>query len=161
RELELREHERSSWSSPVVLAILTAALAGFSGAGIALINGWLQRGSDTRKTLDSLRIEENRSEAGRILEMIKTAEPGNAAGNLQFLIDTGLISSRERVASIQTYLDKRQPGTGPFLPAADARYVFEPSGGLTGDIATMVKRGLNDFIAYLDRLGLRGDADRV
>ena len=45
RELDLKqkEQERSTWSNPLVLAILAAAIAGLSNAVIAMINGRLQR----------------------------------------------------------------------------------------------------------------------
>jgi hypothetical protein len=163
RELDLKqkEQERSTWSNPLVLAILAAAIAGLSNAVIAMINGRLQRQIEQSKAADSLRIEESRSEAGRILEMIKTGEPDKAASNLKFLVDTGLISNKERVAQIQGYLSTRQPGTGPFLPAADARYTFEQSEGLTKPLAETLEKSLNDFIAYLDRLGLKREQEKI
>jgi hypothetical protein len=163
RELDLKqkEQQRSNWSNPLVVAILAAAVAGLSNAFVAMINGRLQRQIEQSKAAESLRIEESRSEAGRILEMIKTGEPDKAAGNLKFLIDTGLISNEERVAQIQRYLSTRQPGTGPFLPAADGRYTFEQSEGLTKPVAETLEKSLNDFIAYLDRLGLKREAEKV
>jgi len=163
RELDLKqkEQQRSNWSNPLVVAILAAAVAGLSNAFVAMINGRLQRQIEESKAAESLRIEESRSEAGRILEMIKTGEPDKAAGNLKFLIDTGLINNEERVAQIQRYLSTRQPGTGPFLPAADGRYTFEQSEGLTKPLAETLEKSLNDFIAYLDRLGLKREAEKV
>jgi len=165
RELDLKqkEQQRSNWSSPLVVAILAAAVAGLSNAFVATINGQLQRQIEQSKAAESLRIEESRSEAGRILEMIKTGEPDKAAGNLKFLIDTGLISNEQRVAQIQRYLSTRQPGTGPFLPAADGRgrYTFQESKGLTKPVAETLEKSLNDFIAYLDRLGLKREAEKV
>src|SRR6516164_6131394 len=66
RELEIKEREqnRSTWSNPLVVAILAAAVAGLSSAAVTVINGKLQRD-----------IEDSRSEASRILEMSKTGEP--------------------------------------------------------------------------------------
>jgi hypothetical protein len=163
REFDLKEKEeqRSKWSNPLVVAILAAAVAGLSNALVAMINGRLQRELEQSKAAESLRIEESRSEAGRILEMIKTGEPDKAAGNLKFLLDTGLISNEQRVMQIQHYLSTRQPGTGPFLPAADGRYMFEQSEGLTKPVAEALENSLNDFISYLDRLGLKRAAERV
>ena len=100
-----------------MVAILAAAVAGFSSAAVAVINGHLQREIEKNKSIESLRIEESRSEAVRILEMIKTGEPDKAASNLQFLIDTGLITEKARVQHIQSYLAQRKPGTGPFCRA--------------------------------------------
>src|SRR6266436_2486482 len=149
RELDLKqkEQERSNWSNPLSLAILAAFVAGLFSAVVALINGWQQRQIEQSKAAESLRIEDSRSEAGRILEIIKTGEPDKAASNLKFLIDTGLISNKELVAQIQGYLSTRQPGTGPFLPAAAARYTFEQSEGLTKPAAETLEKSLNDFIA--------------
>jgi hypothetical protein len=163
REFDFKQKEQqpSNWSNPLVVAILAAAIAGLSNALVAMINGRLQRQIEQSKAAESLRIEESRSEAGRILEMIKTGEPDKAAGNLKFLIDTGLISNEERVSQIQHYLSTRQPGTGPFLPTADGRYTFEQSEGLTKPVAETLENSLNDFITYLDRLGLKRAAERV
>ncbi len=163
REVDLKEKEqqRSTWSSPLVVAILAAAVAGLGSAGVAVINGRLQREIEQNKAAESLRIEESRSEASRILEMIKTGEAEKAAENLQFLIDTGLIRDKERVAQIGAYLKHRQPGTGPFLPAADGRYKFEKSEALTKSVATTLEKNLDDYITYLDRLGLKRDAESV
>jgi hypothetical protein len=52
----------------------------------------------------------------RILEVIKTGNPDKAATNLKFLVDTGLISSRQRREDIQTFLNERTAGHGPALP---------------------------------------------
>lgn len=55
-------------------------------------------------------------EANLITESVKTGDPDQAAVNLAFLIDAGLLSSRteERIAE---YLNNRLPGTGRALPA--------------------------------------------
>jgi hypothetical protein len=93
--------------------------------------------------------------------MIKTGEPDKAAGNLKFLIDTGLINNEERVVQIQRYLSTRQPGTGPFLPTAEGRYTLEQSEGLTKPVTEALEKNLNDFIIYLDRLGLKRETGKV
>ena len=162
RELDLKQQEqrRATWSNPLVVAILAAAVAGFSSAGVAIINGHLQREMEKNKSIESFRIEESRSEADRILEMIKTGEPDKAASNLQFLIDTGLITERARVQQIQSYLAQRTPGTGPFLPSS-GRYEIIPSGAVNKSVTASLETTLNDFIRYLDRLGLRGASERV
>jgi hypothetical protein len=163
RELDLKQQEqqRSKWTNPLVVAILAAAVAGLGSAVVAMINGRLQRDIEQSKAAESLRIEESRSEAVRILEMIKTGEPDKAAGNLEFLIETGLISNKERVAQIQHYLSTRQPGTGPYLPAAEGRYTLEQSEGLSKPLAKTLEKSLNDFIIYLDRLGLKRETEKV
>jgi hypothetical protein len=163
RELDLKEKEqqRSTLSSPLVIAIIAATLAALGNAVVAGINGRLQRQIEQTRATETLRLEESRSEAGRILEMIKTGEPDKAAGNLKFLVETGLIANADRAAQIRRYLSMREPGTGPFLPAADGRYKFEQSEGLTKPLADTLEKSLNDFIAYLDRLGVTREAETV
>jgi hypothetical protein len=100
-----REKSRSSWSNPIVVAILGASLAGIGNAGVALINGY-----------QSQYTEKQKAEDGRLLEAIKTGNPDAAAVNLQFLLDLKLISNPETVAHLDTFLAKRKPGTGPSLP---------------------------------------------
>ena len=92
--------------------------------------------------------------------MIKTGEPDKAASNLQFLIDTGLITEKARVQHIQSYLAQRKPGTGPFLPS-EGRYEIISSSAITESVVASVQTALDDFIRYLDGLGLKGASERV
>jgi AraC-like DNA-binding protein len=109
RDLALKERDasRSRWSSPVVLALLAAALAGFGNAAAIWLNGRQAR-----------ELEEAKAEAARILEVIRTDNPDKAATNLKFLVDAGLISDDARRASIRTFLAARGAGQGPVLPGA-------------------------------------------
>jgi hypothetical protein len=107
-ELQLKRTEQkgSGWSSPLVVAILAATLAGIGNAVIAIVNGNLQRD-----------LEDRKAEQARILEMIKTGDADKAAANLDFLLQSGLISDPVRAAKLQTFLKSRKPGTGPNLPS--------------------------------------------
>jgi hypothetical protein len=63
--------------------------------------------------------DENKSEADRILKMIKTNnDPDKAATNLQFLVDAGLITNPKTKEPLVTYLKNRKQGEGVTLPAA-------------------------------------------
>src|SRR3954451_3422161 len=93
--------------------------------------------------------------------MIKTGEPDKAAVNLQFLIDTGLISNEARVKQIKSHLAERKPGTGPALPTAEGRYLVTPSSILSGPIVYALEKSLHDFITYLDRLGFKSTSELV
>jgi hypothetical protein len=115
----------------LVLAVLGAALAGVFNAGVAWWNDKQQqelesaRASATRelegqKDKRNAALEADKAEAGRILEMIKTADTEKAAANLRFLVDTGLASDRD--GRIKNYLDRRKPGEGPVLPSASSTY---------------------------------------
>lgn len=54
----------------------------------------------------------------RLLEAIKAGSNNQdqAAENLQFLIDVGLIRDRQLANSLQNFLRKRKSGIGPTLP---------------------------------------------
>jgi hypothetical protein len=118
REIDIKERAaiRDQWSAPLVLAILTAAVAGFGNAAAIWLNGVEQRKLETTKAEQARSIEETKAEAARILEMIRTGNPDKAAANLEFLANAGLIADPGRKASIQTFIEKRQPGKGPSLP---------------------------------------------
>jgi hypothetical protein len=133
RELTIREREqdRSRWSNPLVIAVIGATLAALSNAGATFLNGYQQRTLEEARAKASrdlesersdalLKLEESKSEATRILEMIKTSNADKAAENLQFLIDTGLLSEQTRLARLRQYLQTRPAGAGPTLPAAQS-----------------------------------------
>jgi hypothetical protein len=83
-ELDLRRRDQraATWRNPLTVAIFAAAVAGLSNAGVALVNGSLQRDLDRAKREAELNLEKTKSESNRILEMIKTGDSEKAAGNL-------------------------------------------------------------------------------
>src|SRR5262245_51656519 len=87
REIALKEGEQASskWRSPITVAILAAAAAAVGNAVVAIINGTQQ-----------VSVENSKAESARILEMIKTGNPETAAGNLDFLLKSGLIADSDR-----------------------------------------------------------------
>ncbi|CCH55898.1 hypothetical protein BN8_05196 [Fibrisoma limi BUZ 3] len=107
-ELKLKTNDAttSAWRNPVVVAILTAAMAAAGNAIVSSINGSEQR-----------ILEKQRSEQTRILEMIKTGNPDKAAENLKFLLEAGLITDQSVKDSLRRYLAERRPGSGPTLPS--------------------------------------------
>jgi CDP-diacylglycerol pyrophosphatase len=133
RELSLREHEqelsaretslkedearKSRFWNPLVLAVVAAALAATGNAVVTVINGHDQRGLESQKDSSTLALETMKAEAARVLEVIKTADPDKAATNLQFLLDTGLLSDKRTATSITAYLASRKPGQGAALPS--------------------------------------------
>ena len=118
REIEIKEQEasRSRWSSPLVLAVLAAAIAALGNAAATLLTGREQIELETTKAAQARNTEETKAEAARILEMIKTGDPDKAAENLKFLVEAGLISDALRRASIEKFLTERKAGQGPALP---------------------------------------------
>jgi hypothetical protein len=126
--LKREESERARWSSPLVLAIIGAALAGFSNAGVSWLNGKEQRDVESvradsardiqaKNNANQLQLETLKADSSRILEVIKTDDPDKAAVNLKFLVEAGLISTKETAQSISSYLAKRTVGQGPALPS--------------------------------------------
>ncbi|SRR6266567_2135213 len=122
REIEIKERDqsRSRWSSPVVLAVLAAALAGLGNAGVTWQSGLVQRKLEAEKAVQAKIMEETKAEAARIFEVIRTGDADKAATNLKFLVDTGLITNPDRIEKIQAFLEYRSAGRGPALPAGQS-----------------------------------------
>ena len=116
REVAVKEHEQatSKWRSPLVVAILAATAAAVGNAVVAVVNGGQQ-----------VALENSKAELTRILEMIKTGDPEAAARNLDFLLNSGLVSDPERTERIASFLQKRPSGTGPALPALNSDALVE------------------------------------
>jgi hypothetical protein len=119
KEIDVRavEARRSRWSNPLVLAIVAATVAALGNMLVTYMTGVSQRDLESKKTSDLLTVEEQKAEAQRILEMIKTGnDPDKAAENLKLLVDTNLIKEPLRT-SIANYLNSREKGKGASLPA--------------------------------------------
>lgn len=114
-ELELRRREQrlAGWRSPLVVAVLAAAVAAGGNAVVTYLNGAQQRA-----------LEEQKSEQARLLEVIRTGSPDKAAENLRFLLDSGLVAEPDLVRRLHGFLDKRKVGSGPSLPLADAPFAL-------------------------------------
>src|SRR6266481_3497729 len=91
REIERQEEElrRARWTNPLVLAILAAAIAGFTNAGVSFMNNAHQLHLEKFKANQTYTLERSKEEATRILEMIKVSgtektAPDRAATNLGF-----------------------------------------------------------------------------
>jgi hypothetical protein len=151
-QLKRNEQAASKWRNPLTVAIFAAAIAGLGNAGIAALNGYLQRDLESTKRDAERALEENKAESTRILEMIKTGNTETAAKNIEFLLETGLVAEGNRVTRLQAFLANRQPGSGPSLPAP-ARFGFEPGGALTQSVRTELQANLEKYIEYLDIIG--------
>jgi V8-like Glu-specific endopeptidase len=117
-DLAIRKEElaRSRWRSPLVLAILAAAIAALGNAIVAYVTGQ-----------QSQTLEDTKEESARILEMIKTGDADKAAENLRFLANAGLVTDPQRLAAIQRFLATRSPGQGPSLPPASSAPGLQPT----------------------------------
>ncbi len=115
RELEynIAQAKNNSWKSPLVVAILAAAIGAMGNAFIIYYSSYLERAAAATAHQREIKLAESAAERERILEMIKIGEPEQVQRNLEFLIDTELVQDSETVASIQEYYQNITPGEGP------------------------------------------------
>jgi hypothetical protein len=113
-ELKRKEMDRLRWNNPVVVAILAAAIAGILNIIVTSVNDYFQRETETVKAAATEKLERGKAESARILEMIKTGNLNDAARNLQFLVDSGLVSDSDLVNKIKASIITHG---SPVLPA--------------------------------------------
>jgi hypothetical protein len=127
--LKKEEARRSRWSSPLVVAIAGAALAGLVNAGVAWQSASAQRTLENDRAMTAqkaqeannksqLALEEFKAESGRLFEAVKINDPDKAANNLQFLLDVGLVTNPDIRSGLADYLKHRKAGEGFVLPTA-------------------------------------------
>src|SRR5262245_26426507 len=150
--LKRQEQESSKWYNPLVVAIFAAAVAALGNAIVTMVNGRSQRQLESSKRDAERALEESKAESARILEMIKTSDTETAAKNLAFLLDTGLVIGPDRATKLRDFLDHRQPGTGPLLPAPTG-FSFEATEALTPSIQNQLQKQLEEYNAYLENIG--------
>ncbi|HYN46468.1 MAG TPA: hypothetical protein VES64_07230 [Allosphingosinicella sp.] len=117
------------WSNPLTVAVIAAALAGFSSLYLAYVNNRAQ-----------VALEASKAESDRILEVLKIGEPERVRENLRFLLQLGLVRdevlrrrieawdanpnrapvylSRDRRAAASPQRQPREPGEAAGAPAA-------------------------------------------
>lgn len=154
-EIELRRKEQASsaWRSPLTVAVFAAAIAAAGNAVVTVVNGNLQRELERNKREAELVLERSKAESDRILEMIKTGDTEKAAGNLEFLLQSGLVTDAALTEKLSWFLKQRTPGSGPSLPASAARVGFEQSDSLTPSLQANLQSLLDSYFVYLDKVG--------
>ncbi len=120
-KLKREELDRSRWSSPLVVAILGATLAGGLNLIVNVLSASDQRRLDDGRARATADLEKEKAEAARILEVVKTGDPDKAADNLKVLLDTYLITDKDTRVHLQTYLDNREAGQGIALSSAGSQ----------------------------------------
>ena len=143
-EIEIRRKEQavSKWLNPLTVAVLAAAVAGAGNAVVAFVNGNLQR-----------EVERSKAESNRILEMIKTDDTEKAASNLEFLLESGLLTEPTLISKLSRFLKQRTPCSGQSLPSSNARVGFEQSDLLTKSLQENLQKLLDSYFIYLDQVG--------
>jgi hypothetical protein len=125
RELALQErrleHEmksgvkKDSWASPLVVAVLAAAVAAAGNAIVSYVEGEQSRELEAFQAEQTRVLEAERAEYARIQEMLETGDPDTAAENLRFLIAVGLVTDEAMRDRLNSFLEERAPGEGPAL----------------------------------------------
>ncbi|MBA4010939.1 MAG: TIGR02594 family protein [Phenylobacterium sp.] len=137
RDMALRESEASlrtrqarwaSWSNPLTVALVAAAIGAFGNAAVAYWNGVAAREQ-----------ERDKAEYARVLEMIKVGDPDKAAENLEMLLRMGLY--RDANGDLKRYLDNRQPGEGGYLPVSSGNAGSPAAPSVSAESLEILERG--------------------
>jgi hypothetical protein len=112
---------RSSVSNPAVIGAAIAAWASLSAAGITLLSGRIAANQQAATAADeSVRqakqaeflreADERKFEANLITDAVQAGDADQAATNLKFLVDTGLLRG-ELAIRVRNYVQNRQSGS--------------------------------------------------
>jgi len=112
KETALREQELSishkRLRAEIVRNVIIGALVPITLATMTALPSYLSAKSERA-------LQKAKLESELIVQSVRTGDPDQAATNLAFLVDTGLIAGQTGQL-IQRYLKRRQPGTGRALP---------------------------------------------
>jgi hypothetical protein len=130
RELVLKEREirakeadqkASTWS-PLVVAIIAAALGLFGNVIVTFLQGTANRKIAREKAVSDEKLENLKAQSNLILEAIKVG-PATAKGNLQFFIEVDLIDEPIK-SKIQTWLECHEsPSLPPPAPGFQLTFI--------------------------------------
>lgn len=108
------------WSNPLTVAVIAAALAGFSSIYLAHVNNRAQ-----------VALEASKAESDRILEVLKIGEPERVRENLRFLLQLGLVQDDELRRKIEAWQADPNRARVYLSPAAIAD--FQRGSGMPAD----------------------------
>lgn len=121
QEMAFREADRPSpWRSPLTIAVVAAAMAGAGNAVVSQLNGSAQLRVQREQGKAGADLEKIKAEQNLIIEAIKTGgDVDKAAANLEFLVNTGLVTDKQRANQIRHYIavNRLNPERLPSLPS--------------------------------------------
>ena len=101
------------WSNPLTVAVIAAALAGFSSIYLAYVNNRAE-----------VALEASKAESDRILEVLKIGEPERVRENLRFLLQLGLVKDDALRRRIEAW--DANPNRAPVYLSGDRRAAASP-----------------------------------
>ena len=102
------------WSNPLTVAVIAAALAGFTSACLAYVNNRAE-----------VALEASKAESDRILEMLKIGEPERVRENLRFLVQLGLVRDEELRRRLEAW--DANPNRAPAYLSDERRAASRPA----------------------------------
>jgi hypothetical protein len=114
------------WTSPLILAVVAAAVAGFGNIFVAYLAARSEFGLESSKSKWANEIEELKAEASWILKAVSAEDSDQAARNLKLLVDVGLIKNEARRSQIVTYITTRPGGEGALIGSGQTSAVLRP-----------------------------------
>jgi hypothetical protein len=116
----------SGLSNPMVMAAVIAAVVTVSTSIISYVVSRHQIQLEQNKADNQLKLERFKTESAMILDVLRTGDPDQAATNLGFLVDAGLVT--QAAPGVIHYLVNRHPGHGRFeaLPGANQAPISPP-----------------------------------
>ena len=104
------------WSNPLTVAVIAAALAGFSSLYLAYVNNRAE-----------VALEASKAESDRILEVLKIGEPERVRENLRFLLQLGLVRDEALRRRIEAWDANPNRAPAYLSPAASRRAGRRPT----------------------------------
>jgi len=103
-------------TNPVIVAAVITAIVSIAASIVSLKSAREQRLLDHERAMSQLNYEFVKSEFDFMLQALRAAGPDEAAENLAFLLDAGILQRNEARERVRNYLQNRKPTKGPFFP---------------------------------------------
>jgi hypothetical protein len=101
--------------NPIIIAAVITAIFSIAASYVSLTSAREQRLLDKEQGWSKLNYEFVKSEYEFVLQALHAANPDEAAENLKFLLDAGILQRDESKIPLNKFLKDRQPNKGPFF----------------------------------------------